>query len=367
MIVPVILSGGSGTRLWPLSTSERPKQFIALVGEGSLFRQTLMRVADSRLYAPPIIVANAAHANHCLSELADHEGSQLILEPCARNTAAAIVMAAEVVRKSHGPETLMLVMPSDHVIGKVDSFHEAVRVGQAAATAGRLVTFGVKPTGPETGYGYVEAGSEIDGAPGTFEVAAFTEKPELAAAKDMIATGRHYWNGGIFLFRAGDFLDEVRRHAPDIYQSSTRAVANAETDGTSIKPSMGELDPCPDMSVDYAVMERSDRVAMVPLDANWSDVGSWDALADLGDESAGQMAFTAVQSHNCYVRSDGIRVALLGVDDLVVVASGDDVLIMRKGHSQHIRQLVALVAAETNRIGTAPEDRARDKRTSGKI
>lgn len=346
MIVPVILSGGSGTRLWPMSTAQRPKQFLPLVGDKSLFHATLERVSDRGTYHPPVVVANLSHKQLCREELESRDGAHLILEPCARNTAAAIVMAAEVVAKVHGPDQVMLVMPSDHVIADIESFHRAVTLGLAATAAGRLVTFGVTPTGPETGYGYLEAGPAIEGAAGLFEVARFTEKPEFAKAQEMVATGRHYWNGGIFMFRAGDFLDEAKRHVPEIHQSSTRAVARAEQEGECIIPDLSELEPCPNISVDYAVMERSDRVAMVPLDAGWSDVGSWDALADVDARVSGEARVTAINSNNCYVRSDGIKVALLGVDDLIVVASSNQVLVMQKGHSQDIRQLAAQTAAE---------------------
>lgn len=341
MIVPVILSGGSGTRLWPLSRPDRPKQFLPLVGEKSLFHATLERVSDQQSYHPPLVVANAAHKDLCLEELARSEGARLILEPCARNTAAAIMMAAEVVRQTYGSNQIMLVMPSDHVIGRPEDFHAAVAAGVSAAGAGRLVTFGVTPTGPETGYGYLEAGPPVAGAPDAYEVARFTEKPDLATAEEMVATGRHYWNGGIFMFQAGAFLEEAQRHAPEIYSASVAAIAAADQSGSCILPSSAELEPCPNISVDYAVMERSDRMAMVPLDAEWSDVGSWDALAEIDARASGQLQATAINSRNCYVRSDGAEISLVGVDDLVVVASGNQVLVMRKGHSQDIRELVA--------------------------
>ena len=345
MIVPVILSGGSGTRLWPLSTAERPKQFLPLVGDDSLFRQTLARISDRNAYRPPVVVANAAHLDLCLEEVADQEGAVLILEPCARNTAAAIVMAAEQVKGRYGPDTLILVMPSDHLIGDPDNFHAAVRAGAVAAERGRLVTFGVCPTGPETGYGYLEAGAALGDAEGTFEVVKFTEKPELVTAREMVASGRHYWNGGIFLFRADELLAETARHAPAIHDRAVQAVAKAERRGACILPSLDDLEECRSMSVDYAVMERSDRVAMVPLRAAWSDVGSWDALAELRLHEGSDQSVISLGSENCYVRSDGLKVALLGVDDLVVVASGDQLLIMKRGHSQNIRQLAAKAAA----------------------
>jgi mannose-1-phosphate guanylyltransferase len=341
MIVPVILSGGSGTRLWPLSTPLRPKQFLPLTGSESLFQQTLERVADRQRYTPPLVVANAAHEELCLEELNDVEGARLLLEPFARNTAAAIVMAAAVIRDAWGPEALILVMPSDHLIGENASFHDAVTTGVAAAEAGRLVTFGVRPTNPETGYGYLKAGLPLEDAPGAFQVERFTEKPDQEAAEGMVADGRHFWNGGIFLFGVDDFLAEVSRLAPEISHCSEQSIKAAVHNGSCVYPAPAALKPCPNVSVDYAVMERSDLVAMVPLDAHWSDVGSWDALAQFPAPTAEQGLVNAVQSNNCYVRTDGVKIGLLGVDDLVVVAAGERVLIMRKGQSQHIRQLAA--------------------------
>jgi mannose-1-phosphate guanylyltransferase/mannose-1-phosphate guanylyltransferase/mannose-6-phosphate isomerase len=346
MIVPVILSGGSGTRLWPMSTPERPKQFLPLVGEQSLFQATLERVADRQSYHPPVVVSNANHRELCMEELGEHQGASLILEPCARNTAAAIIMAAELVNRTFGPDQIMLVMPSDHLIGEVASFHRAVALGQAAAKLGRLVTFGVMPTGPETGYGYLEAGAELDAAPGIFEVAKFVEKPQLEAATQMVESGRFFWNGGIFMFRAGDVIAEAGQHAPEILAASNEAMAHAHTDERCVYPSQVHLDPCPNISVDYAIMEKSDRVAMVPLDARWSDVGSWDALAEVDEATPVETRATAIDANNCYVRSDGIKVSLLGVDDLIVVAAADQVLVMRKGHSQEIRKLADRAARE---------------------
>lgn len=339
MIVPVILSGGSGTRLWPMSTPERPKQFLRLIGEQSLFQATLERVSDRSSYLPPVVVSNAKHHQLCLDELGGHPGSSLILEPCARNTAAAIIMAAEHVNRTYGPDQIMLVMPSDHLIGDVGSFHQAVALGKVAGALGRLVTFGITPTGPETGYGYLEAGAELDVAPGIFEVATFVEKPELATAMEMVATDRFYWNGGIFLFRAGEILAEAGRHAPQVLRYSLEAMAHAGSSESSVHPSKAHLEQCPNISIDYAIMEKSDRVAMVPLNARWSDVGSWDALAEVDVEFSRDYRITALNSNNCYVRSDGIKVSLLGVDDLIVVATADQVLVMQKGHSQEIRKL----------------------------
>jgi mannose-1-phosphate guanylyltransferase/mannose-1-phosphate guanylyltransferase/mannose-6-phosphate isomerase len=340
MIVPVILSGGSGTRLWPLSTPQRPKQFLPLTGPLSLFRQTVDRVADPATYAPPIVVANAAHEGLCRAELDGLDGWRLILEPIARNTAAAIVMAADVAQRQHGPDALILVMPSDHLIGDLQAFHQAVKAGVEPARSDRLVTFGVAPTHPETGFGYLEAGEPLDGTAGAFTVARFTEKPDVRTAIQMLETGKFFWNGGIFLFSAGALLSAAQQLAPDVYSAASAAIHQGKDDGQSIRPSADALAPSPDISVDYAIMERSNQVAMIVLDARWSDVGSWDALAEVaGSVAASDEFVTQVQSSNCYIRSDGIKLALLGVDDLIVVAAGDQVVIMKRGQSQQIRQL----------------------------
>jgi mannose-1-phosphate guanylyltransferase/mannose-1-phosphate guanylyltransferase/mannose-6-phosphate isomerase len=255
-------------------------------------------------------------------------------------------MAAEEVRRTNGDQALILVMPSDHRIGQPESFHAAVATGVSAARTGRLVTFGITPTGPETGYGYLEAGDVIDEAPGAFEVKQFTEKPDRSVAEAMIATTRHFWNGGIFLYKVGDLLREAQKVASDIHHRAVAAIAGAMRCEKMLIPDATALVDCPNLSVDYAIMERSSRIAMVPMSADWSDVGSWDALADLGSHHPERELVSAVQSRNCYVRSDGLKVGLLGVDDLVVVASGDHVLVMRKGQSQHIRELVAEVGAD---------------------
>lgn len=348
MIVPIILSGGSGTRLWPLSTAERPKQFLPLTGPDSLFRQTIARVADEARYGAPIIVANAAHEQLCAAEVGGPGNGLIVLEPVARNTAAAIAMAALVAERRSGPETLLLIMPSDHLIADPEAFHAAVETGVAAAAAGRLVTFGVCPTGPDTGYGYIKAAAASPEAPGAYAVARFTEKPSREVAEAMLAEGGYFWNGGIFLFQAGVFLSELERHAPDIARCARAAVNSAEDAEGVLRPAASCLADCRSVSVDYAVMERSDTVAMVPLDAGWSDVGSWDALAELASDSTDDPRINRVESNGCYVRSDGLKVDLLGVENLLVVAVGDRVVIMRKGESQHVRQLVAAAEARAS-------------------
>ena len=341
LIVPVVLSGGGGTRLWPYSTNETPKQFLPLVGSKSLFRETLDRVADAGRYASPIVVAGEGHSDQCELELQGRgAGSRLILEPFPRNTAPAIALAAELVQAEISADALMLVMPSDHVIDNPEAFHVAVAAGRAAAEAGHLVTFGVRPTRADTGYGYIEIGSELAADSGAFEVARFVEKPQLPSAEAMVADGRYVWNAGIFLFRADVFLGELSKFAPGIASSAGRAAATSICDGIRVVPDRDALQHCPGQSVDYAVMEHSCRVAVVPMAAGWSDLGSWDALAELAPMD-GKDALALIDCKNCYVRSDGLQVAALGVSDLIIVATENGILILPRGRSQEVKRLLA--------------------------
>lgn len=343
-IVPVILSGGAGSRLWPYSTEDTPKQFLSFTGSKSLFQLALERVRGRQSFAAPLIVGNLRHAELCQRELAGDVAARLILEPCARNTAAAIAMAASVTRASHGDEVLMLVMPSDHVIEDLDAFHEAVRRGEAAARAGRLVTFGIRPSSPDTGYGYIHTGENLPGLDGVNEVIRFVEKPDYSSAQKMVADGQHLWNAGIFLFRVGTFLDELMIHAPKIARAAARAIESGERSGNCILADAAALDECPSESVDYAVMEHSSRLAVVAMAPGWSDLGSWDALAELL-EARSHGPITALDCADCYIRSDGVQVAALGVRDLIIVASGQRLLILPRGRSQEVKKLLSAMEA----------------------
>jgi len=269
--------------------------------------------------------------------------ARLILEPCPKNTAAAIGMAAAVARDLYGEKTLLLVMPSDHLMEDVEAFHGAVSVGEAAARSGHLVTFGIHPSGPDTGYGYLECGAEIENAPGVNEVGRFIEKPCLELAERMVADSRHLWNAGIFLFEAGIFLEEVMRHAPSIGAAAQMAVRTAEKCGIRITADADHLASSPSESVDYAVMEHSSRVAVVPMAPGWSDLGSWDALAALMDPARPLGPVTTVDCDDCYIRSDGVQVAALGVRDLIIVASGQRLLILPRGRSQEVKKLLSMM------------------------
>ena len=342
VVVPVILSGGGGSRLWPFSTKDMPKQFLPLIDNKCLFEEALDRVRDRRRFAPPIVVGSIHHADLCERLLDDDgQGARLILEPFARNTAPAVIMAAAVAREIAGDDALILVMPSDHVIEKVDEFHEAIAAGEAAARAGRLVTFGVRPTGPDTGYGYLKTGGDVLEAPGVKDVLRFVEKPQFEVAEKMVADGDHLWNAGIFLFRAGTLLDEAARTSPVIEQFARDAVQSARRDGIRIFPDARLLEACPSESIDYAVMELSSRVAVVPMSPGWSDLGSWDALASILGTAPSVGPITAVDCESCYIRSDGVQVAALGVRDLIIVASGGRLLILPRGRSQEVKRLLS--------------------------
>lgn len=328
-IRPVILAGGAGTRLWPLSTVERPKHLLPLLGEETLFAQTLARFGVG--FAPPIIVANRAQEDE-LRVAAPH--ARLLLEPVKRDSAAAIALAAEL---ADGDE-LLLVCPSDHFIADVAAFHRAIELAAPAAEAGKIVTFGIEPDHPATGFGYVAAGE----GEGVRSVARFVEKPPLDQAEAMLAEGGHYWNAGIFLGMARTWREELEHHAPAIRAAAQGALANASVDGTAIRVDETAFSASPAKSIDYAVMEHSDRVAVVPVSMGWSDVGSWEAVFDAAKKGDGGNVVTGdalvIDSHANLIRSDGPRIAAIGVDDLVIVATADAVLVTRLSQCQRVRE-----------------------------
>ena len=346
-ITPVILSGGAGTRLWPLSRPERPKQFLALTGPETMLAMTAGRVADRARFAPPLVVASAAHRAEIAAQLADAGAGDatLILEPAGRNTAPAIALAA----LAAAPDALLLVMPSDHLITDPAAFHAAVEAGVSSARDGWLLTFGMTPTHPETGFGYIERGTEL--APGVHRTRRFVEKPDLATAESYLAAGTFLWNGGIFLFRADAMIAALATHAPRVLDAARVAMAGAVRDGQAILPDAGAFGASPSISIDNAVMEGSDRVAVVPAAMGWSDVGSWDALYDVSPKdgrgnSLGGDAH-AIDAANLLIRAERVRVTCVGVQDLLVIADGDHVLVMPRGSSQRVREAVdALKAAK---------------------
>ena len=339
-IVPVILSGGSGTRLWPTSTPETPKQLLALTAEQTMLQLTAMRTAGTR-FAAPVVVANAAHADEVERQLSavGLGAGALVLEPVARNTAPAIALAALAAGGGAAP---LLVMPSDHVIADLPAFHAAIEAALPLVEQGWLATFGIAPDAPETGYGWIKMGDPI-GA-GVHRVAQFVEKPPRDKAEAMFAGGEHVWNGGIFLFRADRFLEELGRYEPAMLQAAKASMDAMRRDGVRIYPDADSFAASPSQSIDYAVMERADRVAVVPVSMGWNDVGSWDALHAISERDAAGNAHRgeviAIDTKGCLVRSDGPRIALVGVSDLIVVASGNDILILPRGRSQEVKALI---------------------------
>lgn len=346
MIVPVILSGGTGTRLWPVSTSEAPKQFQPLIGDGDMFRQTLTRVVDRARFAPPLIVCGPAHVAHIEADLAAAgvADAAIIVEPAARNTAPAIALAA----LAGDPDATLLVMPADHLMTDVTAFHSAIDAALPAVEDGALATFGIAPSHPETGYGYIASGDVF--APDVHRVRRFVEKPQRARAEAMLAEGGHYWNAGIFLMRADRFLVELERQQPSIARASAAAMAMARRDGSLIHPHAEAFLPSPSQSVDYAVMEGAEQLVVVPVDPGWSDVGGWAALYELADkDDAGNVRIgdiVALDARGNYLRADGgKRLAVIGVSDLIVVAHGNDILVIPRERAQEVKSIVEYLAA----------------------
>ena len=344
-IVPVILSGGSGTRLWPMSTPEMPKQMLSLTADESMLQLTARRAQGDR-FAAPIVVANARHAAMIEAQLEQVTASAqaLILEPSGRNTAPAIALAA-IAAGSDG--TTLLVMPSDHVITHVAAFQAAIDAALPLVEDGWLVTLGINPRAPETGYGWIRIGDEIKG--GVHRVARFVEKPPRDVAEAMLAAGGHAWNGGIFLFRADTYLAALTIYNPDILAACQKAMAGARNEGKRIYPDADAFAAAPSDSIDFAVMEKAERVAVVPVSMGWSDLGCWDALHEISvlDDAgnAYQGEVIAIDTANCLVRSDGVRLAMIGVEDLIVVASGNDLLILPRGRSQEVKKLIEAMKA----------------------
>lgn len=337
-IQPAIMSGGAGTRLWPMSRKCRPKQFLPLLSGATLFQETVMRLsgAAEAEFLPPLIIAGELHARMIASQLAeiDVEPAAIIIEPCPRNTAAVAAIAGAWTARHH-PDALTLLAPADHHISDAAAFRAAVATGAAAAAKGAIVTFGVKPTEPHTGYGYIEAGADV--SDGVAEVAAFREKPDRQIAEHYLKGGRHYWNAGIFLFAPDAMAAELAAFAPAIWRESAAALAGARTDSGVTRLDPERFAACPAESIDYAVMEKTKRAAVVgPVDAGWSDIGAWTALPDDADETM----IAAVDCQNVLIRSDGPFVGAVGVSDLIIVATGDAVLVAPKSRAQEVKKII---------------------------
>lgn len=356
-IIPVLLSGGAGTRLWPLSRKTYPKQLLSLLGEKTLLQQAALRVNDPTLFGNLMIVANVEHRFAIADQLRsiDVVDPTIILEPFGRNTAAAIAIAALVASESD-PDAVILAMPVDHWVKNAAAFRAAVQMGVPAAKAGKLTLFGIKPTAPATGFGYVRIGKQLTIAADSHEVSAFVEKPSQEHAQELIAAGDHAWNSGIFLMPVRVLLKELQRFAPDVLSACKAALKGATKDLDFLRLEEKAFETCPSISIDYSVMENTDHAAVVPADFGWSDVGSWSALWDAGDkDNSGNVVVGDVvmeDASGCYVRGEGPLVAALGVQDLVVTATPDVVLVTTKGRDQDVSKLVSQLKANGHRAAT---------------
>jgi mannose-1-phosphate guanylyltransferase/mannose-6-phosphate isomerase len=351
--MPVILCGGSGTRLWPLSTPSHPKQLLALVTEHTMLQDTLLRLHSLGVEtAPPVIVCNERYGPIVAAQAAalGDPVRAVVLEPTGRNSAPAATVAALAAGELAGggqEEPLLLVLPADHVIGSPEGFAAAVRAAIEPAAAGYLTTFGVVPTEPATGYGYIRRGAERGG---WAEVAAFVEKPDAATARAYLDSGRYLWNSGMFLFAAGAWLSELRAYAPAMLTACEEALAGAERAEGFVRL-WDRFNTCPADSIDYAVMEKTTRAAVVPLAAGWSDVGSWASLHDvLAKDAEGNAASGDVVLDSCrdtYVSANGRLVAAIGLEGVVIVETADAVLVVSREHAESVKRVAELVGKRT--------------------
>ncbi|MEO9601232.1 mannose-1-phosphate guanylyltransferase/mannose-6-phosphate isomerase [Parasphingorhabdus sp.] len=342
LITPVILSGGSGTRLWPVSTAEKPKQFLNLLGPLSMFQLTAQRCSNEKLYRKPIIVGSSSHAN-IMQEQMQEVGvapETVILEPCPRNTAPAIALAA---LSAESPADLLLVMPSDHMIKNITAFQKAVQESISVAQSRWLVTFGIEPTAPETGYGYIQQGDAIFGSTRSLSAKRFVEKPDQEKAKKMLAEGGFHWNAGIFLFRADVYLTAMEKHSPDMLLACIAAMNNKRTENLICYPDPDAFSSAPSDSIDYAIMEKAEKVAVTPVNPGWSDVGSWDSLCELCDKDEDSNVIIgkakAIASANNLIHSPELEVAVHGVQNLIIVTHGNKVMVLPRGQSQNVKKL----------------------------
>jgi mannose-1-phosphate guanylyltransferase / mannose-6-phosphate isomerase len=358
-IWPVILSGGSGTRLWPLSRTLYPKQLLALTTSDTMLQATALRTVEASRFHPAIIVAGEDHRFLIKGQLEARklEPKAILLEPEGRNTAPAVAIAAIEILKSD-PDAIMLVMPSDHVIADVPAFHSAIAAAAIAARAGKLVTFGIKPQSAETGYGYIEMGVPLDTSD-VRGVTRFVEKPDMATAQSYVSSGKYLWNGGIFLFSARSYLGALKLHAPEIVTACETAMQHASIDGVFVRPDATAFASAPSISIDYAVMEKTGNAAVVPVDMGWSDVGSWAALWEIADKDASSNAISGdvivVNSRNNLLRVEGgPAIATVGLEDMIVVSTPDAVLVARRDQAQDVKKVVDTLKAAGRSEGSAP-------------
>lgn len=350
-MIPVILSGGSGSRLWPLSRALFPKQFLALHADITMLQDTLQRLDGLTGVAAPMVVCNEEHRFIVAEQLRGQKlgNPSILLEPVGRNTAPAIAVAA-IAAQQNGEDPVLLVLPADHVIQNNAAFHAGIEVARKVAEAGAMVTFGIKPTAPEVGYGYIKAASASTNA-GALTLERFVEKPNRATAEQYVSSGEYFWNSGMFMFRASVYLAELEKFAPEMVSACHAAVAGGQADLDFIRLDKNAFAACPEDSIDYAVMEKTDKAVVVPLDAGWSDVGSWSALWEIGakDENGNVTKgdVLTVNTNNSYVHAaDGRLIAVVGLDDVVVVETSDAILVAHKDKVQDVKKVVEQLKAE---------------------
>ena len=343
-MIPVILSGGSGSRLWPLSRKQFPKQFLALTGEQTLFQQTLERLVFEGMQ-PPIVVCNKDHRFIVNEQLANRklETQRILMEPFGRNTAPAVALTAMMLI-SEGRDELMLVLPADHVLEDRKALQRALALATVAAERGEMVLFGVPALKPETGYGYIKSAADGLLPEGVSRVASFVEKPDAKRAAEFVKRGGYFWNSGMFMFRASRFLEELKQHEPDIYDTCVLTLERSQQDVDTIDIDEATFACCPDNSIDYAVMEKTQRACVVPLTAGWSDVGCWSSLWDVNEKDVnGNVCKGDVviqDSTNCMIHGNGKLVSVIGLDSIVVVETKDAMMIAHKDKVQGVKQMV---------------------------
>jgi len=349
MILPIIMAGGSGSRLWPLSRQQFPKQFLTLLGDNSMLQTTANRLKGIA-HSPALVICNEDHRFSVAEQfrLNNIPNSGIVLEPVGRNTAPAIALAAMLAIRN-GDDPLLLVLAADHVIKNEAAFCDAVSKAIPLAEQDQLVTFGIVPTAPETGYGYIQRGDSLANQLG-FAVAQFVEKPNLATAEDYIATGQYYWNSGMFLFKASTYLQELKLHSPDIYAACEAAIIHTTQDADFIRVDKTAFEVCPDDSIDYAVMEKTQHAVVVPMDCGWSDVGSWSALWEIEDKDEQGNVFKGdvigINTHNTYVNATEKLVTTIGLTDVVVVETKDAILVAKQSEVQQVKQVVEQLKSE---------------------
>ena len=346
-IIPVVMAGGSGTRLWPLSRQLYPKQFLPLLGDRTMLQETCARM-EGMDCEPPLLICGEDHRFTVAEQLrlAGQAGGKILLEPEGRNTAPAVALAAcyALDNSLEGGDPVLLVLAADHAIGDAVSFRQSVAAAIPFARQGKLVTFGIVPDSPETGYGYIKCGAQFAGGP-ALEVAEFVEKPSMEVAESYLAQGGYLWNSGMFLFRADRYLEELANHRPDILAVCREAMAKAQEDEDFVRPNKALFLNCPEDSIDYAVMEKTPSAVVVPMDCGWSDVGSWSALWDVSDKDEQGNTLKgdvmALDTHNSYVQADRKLIATLGLRDMVVVESDDALMVADKSRVQEVKAIVA--------------------------